>query len=366
MSTRYLASCFRALTALAFLLLWGPYAWNGGLVANLVAPLRGRLNDHVELKHDFTGIFFIDYPISLLVAFFFFATNGSDEGFQLTVFEGYSTLQSAFVWLYVEMARPGNKPWVISTPVFFAILWQCLGGAVALPFYYARHIVWTDDAETLQVRDTSVAKALPFSFLLGAVLPAILGLAPTWEGPGSRSPEAHQICLAFFQVDPLWVMLTQAILTEAFRWSHNSSSDVQQASKSARNWTRSAYVAAAVSSTIGHLYTVARIYSSSNENTNILRMRIPSSWNGPTGGVPDMLARGTFLYLQMDIIIFDVASLVWAFALLSRLPNMRMSSITLALAMLAGWAVLGAGGTVSLALLVREGLLPEKSSAAGK
>ncbi|KAI0152903.1 hypothetical protein GGR57DRAFT_503411 [Xylariaceae sp. FL1272] len=364
MSARYLASCYRALAVLAFVSLWGPYAWNGGLVANLLAPLRGRLNDHIELKNDFTGIFPIDYLISLLVAFFFFATNGSDEGFQLTVFEGYSTLQSAFVWLYAEMARPGNKPWVISTPVLFAILWQCLGGAVALPLYYARHIIWIDTAETLQVRDTSVAKALPFSFLLGAVIPAIMGCAPTWERPGSRTAEAHQKHLAFFQVDPLWVMLTQAILTKAFRQFNSTSSDIQQASKPAQNWIRVGYIAAAASSTIGHLYTVARIYSSSDENTNFLRMRVPSSLNGPTGGVPDMLARGTFLYLQLDIIIFDVASLFWAFTLLSRLPSLGMSRTRLALVMLAGWFVIGAGGTVSLALLVREGLLPVKSSAA--
>lgn len=113
MGIKSIVFCYRALAALAFFLFWGILYLNGGLKALLLAAWHGRLNENVGLRNNYTGIFVIDYPLTLLVAFFHYATNGSDEPYQLLVFEAYSTLQSAFVWLYVEMARPGQKPWTI-------------------------------------------------------------------------------------------------------------------------------------------------------------------------------------------------------------------------------------------------------------
>ncbi|KAI0206713.1 hypothetical protein F4808DRAFT_405002 [Astrocystis sublimbata] len=369
MKATSVASGYHALACLAISLLWGFYARNGGLKANILAPLNGKLNDSILLKNDYTGVFFLDYPISLLVAFFYFATDGSDEGFQLLVFEGYSTLQSSFVWLYAEMMRPGSKPWTIATPLFFAMLSQFLGGAVSLPLYYAYHILWIDNAEILRVRDPDAASALPFSFLLGAVLPGILGCAPTWTGQESRSPQEHQKYLAIFQVDPLWVTLTQTLLATLFRWLRSSEgSHFIHDPKTAHMWTRASYLLAATTSTIGRVYTTARVYASTEEGTNLARMRIPYLMDGPTGGIPDTLARGTFLYLQFDIPIFELASMVWAYVLLCKVPSSpyqsTQSALKLALTMLVGYLTIGAGATVSLALYVREGLLPEKGKAA--
>ncbi|KAI0911234.1 hypothetical protein F4823DRAFT_586427 [Ustulina deusta] len=354
---------FRALAFVACFLLWGFYTFNGTTKANLLAPLNGKLNEAISLKTDYTGIFIIDYPIALLVTFFYFGTNGSDEGFQLLVFEGYSTLQSSFVWVYAEMMRPGSKPWAVATPLVFVTLSQILGGAISLPLYYAYHILWIDGAEILRVRDQDAALALPFSFLLGAILPAILGLAPTWNGPEARTPEVHQKHLALFQVDPLWVTLVQTLLAKLFRrLLFSQSSDVVQAPKTAHRWIRASYLFAAASAAIGRLYTVARIFTSTEEGTNLVRMRVPHAPEGPTGGLPDILARGTFLYLQFDIPIFEFASLTWAFLLLSKMPNRPVASnLTLAFTMLIGYLTIGAGATVSLALYIREGCLREKA-----
>ncbi|KAJ8133486.1 hypothetical protein O1611_g145 [Lasiodiplodia mahajangana] len=342
MKATSLALGYRALASLSVFLLWGLYALNGGLKANLLASWNGRLNDDIALKNDYTGIFIIDYPISLLVAFFYFATDGSDEGYQLFVFEGYSTLQSS--------------------PLFFVTLSQILGGAISLPLYYAYHILWVEDAEILRVRDQHAAGALPFSFLLGAVLPAILGLAPTWNGPESRTPEVHQTYLAFFQVDPLWVTTTQILLVNLFRWLDSTGGGgAARSPKTAHWWTRASYLLAAASSAMGHVYTAARLFISTDEGANLVRMRVPYSLEGPTGGNPDIIARGAFLFLQFDMPTFELASLTWAFVLLSRLPNRpRMSASMLAITMLIGYITIGAGATVSLALYVREGLLPEK------
>lgn len=117
MKTNTTATGYRALAALAFLLLWGFFAFNGALIAMLKGPLTGRLSPDTPLRNSYTGVFVVDYPVSLLVAFFHYGTNGSDEGFQLLVFEGYSTLESAYVWLYAESIRPGSRPWTIASYV---------------------------------------------------------------------------------------------------------------------------------------------------------------------------------------------------------------------------------------------------------
>jgi len=115
MKARSIATSYRALSVLSVALLWGLYALNGGLEAFFLSSWHARLKEDIPLSTNYTGIFLIDFPVTLLVTFFYFVTDGSDEGLQLLAFEGYATLQSTFVWLYAEMARPGShKPWVVA------------------------------------------------------------------------------------------------------------------------------------------------------------------------------------------------------------------------------------------------------------
>ena len=101
---------FRSLATLAFGLLWGVSLCNGTVKALILVVKNGQFDDGTPLKTNHTGILPIDIPISLLVAFFFFGTNGQDKGYQYFLLDAYSTLQSAFVWLYAESARRQPKP----------------------------------------------------------------------------------------------------------------------------------------------------------------------------------------------------------------------------------------------------------------
>lgn len=110
MDTRKTTIYFHSLAFLAIALLWGISLWNGTVKALLVSAWTGRLGDGGEpLKTTYTGFFVLDYPINLLVAFFYYGTSGHDEGYQLFLLDAYATLQSAFVWLYVESFREGIK-----------------------------------------------------------------------------------------------------------------------------------------------------------------------------------------------------------------------------------------------------------------
>ena len=101
---------FITLGTVAIALLWDVSLWNGTVTELIFVTWHGRFKDGTFLKTNYTGIIFIDFLLSLLVAFFLYGTNGSDPGYQLFLIDAYSTLQSAFVWLYVESNRKGKKP----------------------------------------------------------------------------------------------------------------------------------------------------------------------------------------------------------------------------------------------------------------
>jgi hypothetical protein len=100
---------FRSLAIVAVGLLWGVSLWNGTVRALILAVWHGRLTESITLKTNYTGFFPIDFVLSLLVAFFYYGTNGYDPVYQHFLLDAYSTLQSAFVWLYIESARKQPK-----------------------------------------------------------------------------------------------------------------------------------------------------------------------------------------------------------------------------------------------------------------
>lgn len=105
---------FLCLSVIATNLLWGISLYNGTVVALLQASLRGMFEDGTPFVTTYTGIKMLDFPISLLVAFFFYGTNGSHPLYQLFLVDAYAALQPAFVWLYVERCRMGAQPWAVA------------------------------------------------------------------------------------------------------------------------------------------------------------------------------------------------------------------------------------------------------------
>jgi hypothetical protein len=104
---------FYTLAYVAIALLCGISLANGTVTTLILAIWRGRLPDGTPFKTVYTDIPLIDFPIGVLVAFFFYGTNGHDNGYQVFLVDAYSTLQSAFIWLYLESSRRGVRRWII-------------------------------------------------------------------------------------------------------------------------------------------------------------------------------------------------------------------------------------------------------------
>ena len=232
-------------------------------------------------------------------------------------------------------------------------------------------------------------------------------MAPTWFGPEVRSAETHQIILAAWQPDPIWVSLILTWTAHAGLWICGRSAGTTASDRhKAHWWVCASYILAASSSAAGHLYVMGRIIRSRNNGpVNFARMYMPLSpitghVGAGTNNTNDILIRGPWLFLQYDLIIISLSSLSWAFVLLLKLlpeqtPPVPVSvppacirgsqqqqqqqqrrrgsvlsrSVILALILLAGSLTIGPGATVSLALFVRERRLPEfydKASESGE
>lgn len=247
-----------------------------------------------------------------------------------------------------------------NSPIVWGLMWQAIGGAIAWPLYFFFHLLWTE-SQPSQIQPVLLpeARAIPLSFLAGAIFPAVLGMLPTWM---TRSPRAHQFILAAWQLDPVWVSVFHAGLTMLFSLLPRSEGDT----RAAVWWTRLSFLVAAATCAIGHLYVLGRILISENERLSFTRMYVPRLLTGPADST-SQLARGPWLFLQYDFIIYSLASLSWVFILLSRMkPRVSwIDRLNLSLLMFLGAVSLGPGTVVSLALWWREGEMSQSRDQRG-
>ena len=108
---------FLTLTIISIVLLWGVSLGNGTVKEMFRAVHSGLIGDETPLKTNYTNLHVIDFPLSLLISFFFEGTRGAELGYQLFLVDAYATLQPAFVWLYVESNRAGAKPFAVAKSV---------------------------------------------------------------------------------------------------------------------------------------------------------------------------------------------------------------------------------------------------------
>ena len=251
----------------------------------------------------------------------------------------------------------------LDSPIIWGVLWQCFGAAISLPLFYLTHLEW------LQTRcfryapvPLSSAKALPISFALGGLIPAIIGMWPTWY---HRSTTAHQNILASWQPDPIWVSIFQIAATNLFRWWSDSAS--QRDLGKASWWVKMSYAMAAASSAFGHVYVMVIISFSGDPSLRFMRMYFPHLFSGPQGTGHNILMRGPWLFLQYDFIIISLSSLSWAYLLVSKMDsNTGMRDTWIMPLIVVGTLTVGPGATVSLLLYWRETQLSKGSSTASE
>ncbi|KAH8598661.1 hypothetical protein B0O99DRAFT_650379 [Bisporella sp. PMI_857] len=348
---------FFTLAFLAAGLLWGISIWNGTIKAILLAVWYQKFENGAALQTNYTGLIIFDFPLSILVAFFFSSTNNSDRGQQLFTIDAFATLLPAYVWLYVESARKIKKSPSIENPIIWVVLWQIFGAAILLPLYFSRHLQWlSEQPDALAGSRIASSKALPISFISGAVLPTVI--ATMWPSWGLFDSLGHQKILAVWQLTPVWVSFIQIVLV----WIKSAQAQASD-DENAAWWSQLSYLLAAVISFAGHAYALAAIALSLDPSLNLQRTHLPTFFTGLQGS-PDILTRGPWLFLQSDAMIISLSSVSWAYVLVSRLAASRsaksggkmLADLLLLLAgFVIGGATIGPGAIVCVALWWREG-----------
>jgi hypothetical protein len=70
MARHNLTPVFTALSCLGFLLVWGVTSYNGGTLAMMKSAWFGVFPDGTSFKTKRSGIFALDFPLNVVVAFF--------------------------------------------------------------------------------------------------------------------------------------------------------------------------------------------------------------------------------------------------------------------------------------------------------
>ncbi|KAH8200317.1 hypothetical protein TruAng_005533 [Truncatella angustata] len=227
---------FRILFYAAVALLWGASILNGTIKALLVAVWSGRLEDGTLLRTDYTGFPPLDYPLAVLVAFFFSGTNGHHEAYSLFLFD---LSQAGFRGEFVLCALRQPK--------------------------------------------TSVTKTKSYR----AFAPMTALMAPTWLGPEGRSAASQQMIIALFQPSPILFSILLALFTRGSAYlSHGGrlGPDGPRDNKKARRWVQGSYLAAAAASIIGRVYVLIRVLTAEDSGSvSLLRMYVPFPFTGPAG-----------------------------------------------------------------------------------
>lgn len=233
--------------------------------------------------------------------------------------------------------------------MFFGLLWQVFGAAISLPLYFAQQLRQERrDEQRGDLKDHQLVCAIPVGFCVGAVFPLVIGMLPTWTGFGSRDARVHQLILAAWQPDPLWVSLVQSTIVVVM---HSVGVGRVKDRCSAHMWAIFSYALGGIVSLAGHVFLLATVAAS---GLDPVRMFVPYMLKGPAD-TPDILVKGPWLFLQYDFLIIAISSLSWVYMLLLRLNRSDVGlPFVLTLPMLVGSVILGPGSVVALGLIWRE------------
>ena len=152
--------------------------------------------------------------------------------------------------------------------------------------------------------------------------------------------------------------------THVSAWlSSSTGSNIRRSKVAAATWwVKSVHLQTALVSAAAHIYVVYKVFAADNtnaESVNLARMYLPLPPDGPVGLEGDeVVARGSWLFLQFDHVFISLSSLSWVLVLLERTPlKEKVGRGGLLLGLLVAGVLLGPGAAVSLALYFREGYL---------
>jgi len=277
-------------------------------------------------------------------------------------------------------------PTSLCSPVPFMILWNAMGAALVQPIYFYSII-----RSKATLRDPTIplneAIALFITTLPTVLFPLFL-FTPAWLNYSSWD---HQGYIAVFQGTPflMVVIFVASIAVLLPRHGIVSMKDAKNPNVD-KPWIVASFVMSGTIAAAVHIYTIFRSFTSTNPDTALTRLFIPSpskvnSFSAPSynptltsTALPagyHVLLEGCHLFTQFDWIIVALSCVVFTHYLLTnpagndaKTSLQKISAMEMReLAYLAlGAVILGPGAAGSFALAIRESRLREQTASRKK
>ncbi|KAL6231537.1 hypothetical protein BDW75DRAFT_219913 [Aspergillus navahoensis] len=313
------------LSALVFYTIFYLFEINGAskLVKESIASGKLPASD-ASLRKVYTGIAPLDELLTVLIVFFWPATDGSNVSLLVHALGFAGTFGSAWVLVTLESWRRGNAWKLVAFPVIFGLVAQVMTFAFSAPLYFAIHLFSSATAvkptpENIRV-PRAVLKAIPLVFVIGYMVPSSLMLLPVSE---QVTADLKQILIAFWQPWPAYIstLLTLVHLLFSPFTSNDNTVEGGRATLRSLRWV---YAFAFANTALTHiiswtipLSTVAAPWLFKEEYLHPLHpfvvFDIPKPWEAPV--LVESVGAGAHAFLCWDYIIGSAGVLIWALSL---------------------------------------------------
>ncbi|KAL8283087.1 hypothetical protein RB597_010462 [Gaeumannomyces tritici] len=361
---------------------WGVMTWNGDVAALAIAAWTGKLDGGSVLTTKYTGIPGLDFGLAMLVAFFYSGTDDSDEVSSLALIDGFTSLQSLYIWMHSENALRQQLPRLRRETTTVKTYLVDSGSATAWWSSHFPYLLFCAVNVTSSPRRRRSCQAIReqklrvgYCFRKGPPFEFLPGRRPASRALGvarlATVESAPTLCRGGITIlSPVWVSVLHRLFTAVqLPWLRTSPTGLGTTIRG----LRTAYVFTTIVAAAAHMYAIrglveigcaasAEKYAAGVSTWSILaRAYIPSPFHKSTETGRKLLD-GPRLFLLHGCAIMLLVSLVWAyFEVLSVVevtatPRLR-TKVAVTLALFAVYIVLGSGCTVCLVLYWREGIL---------
>ncbi|KAL2831375.1 hypothetical protein BDW59DRAFT_157804 [Aspergillus cavernicola] len=283
----------KGLSAIAFLSIWGVMVTNGTLTALLYTAWSGTFPDGTVLKTSYTGIWPLDFPVRVLVVFFFGLQSMEDLTPFLMLVDLVAALLVINMMTVVESRRFTTSKWLKSS-LLWQYLWNCAGVALILPIYSRLHLEQHYGSLLVPRIPIREAQALPFTAIVTLLLPIPL-LAP---GLSNADPLYIQYGCMFYLLTPAIGVIFQSLASIFI-------SKTASPSKWFTRPVKTAYLITGTASALTHLGVLSCVLFSETSDLAIISMYLPNH-NIVEREKDNILTTGALLFFQWDYIITNL------------------------------------------------------------
>ncbi|KAL4894864.1 hypothetical protein BDV59DRAFT_164995 [Aspergillus ambiguus] len=277
------------------------------------------------LRTVYTGVEPVDHLLSVLTAFFWPSTDGSNASLTLHSIGFSGTFGSAWILVCLEAWRRGNAWGLAAFPMVFGLAAQVLTFAFATPLYAAVQVYTSITArkpnpDNIRV-PRAILNAMPFVFVVGYMVPTNLLIVPISE---HMTVDLKQICIALWQPWPAYVSILLTIVHILFSPFASNDHNLEGGRSTLRALRRVyafAFANAAVTHLISWTVSLTTLAAPALFEDRFLAalhpakvFEVPLPWESPVAQVQS-IGEGVHAFLRWDYLIGSAGVLVWAISL---------------------------------------------------